>query len=233
MTREIVTEIGGNRMAIHLDAPQGGGPRPAIVVIHHRDGVDEFTRAVCKRLAENGFVAAAPNLYHRRPKDEDSKLSRQKLTDGEVCADIDATVAALQQDKAVRGDRLGIIGHCMGGRMSYLGAATNAAFKAAVVLYGGGILRVEGEGRPSPFALTNNIKCAVAGFFGREDKNPPPEDVEKISAELTKYNIRHEFRMYDGTGHAFQNFTSAESYREKSSEDAWSRLVPFFHKELD
>src|ERR1700690_4379188 len=98
MTREIGTEAGGNRMAIHIDEPQGGGPRPAIVVIHHRDGVDEFTRAVCARLAQNGCVAAAPTLYHRRPEDEDSKLSRQSLTDGEVCADIDATVAALQKD---------------------------------------------------------------------------------------------------------------------------------------
>ena len=72
----------------------------------------------------------------------------------------------------------------------------------------------------------------IAGFFGRDDTNPSPDQVAQISAELTKHNIRHDFRTYDGTGHAFQNFTSKESYRERSSEDAWSRLVPFLRTEL-
>ena len=129
-------------------------------------------------------------------------------------ADIDASVKELQALPAVKGDRIAIMGHCMGGRMAYLGAASNAAFKAAVVLYGGGIFRAEGEGRLPPIALTPNIKCAIAGFFGRDDKNPPPDDVERISQELKKHSIRHDFRIYDGAGHAFQNFTSQASYRE-------------------
>jgi carboxymethylenebutenolidase len=232
MTREIKVEVAGSAMPVFVAEPAGAGPHPAVVLIHHRDGVDEFTRATCERLAKNGFVAAAPSLFHRRPPGEDTRASRQKLTDGDVVADIGATVKALQAMTSVRGDKLAIMGHCMGGRMAYLGAATNPAFKAAVVCYGGGIMRVEGEGRPSPFALTSNIKCPIAGFFGKDDTNPPPADVERISAELTKYGVRHDFRSYDGTGHAFQNFTSPDSYREKSSEDAWSRLVPFLQAEL-
>jgi carboxymethylenebutenolidase len=219
-------------MSLFVTEPEGAGPHPGIVVIHHRDGVDEFTLAVCERLAKNGLAAAAPNLFHRRPAGEDTRESRKSLTDGEVVADIGAAVTWLQGQKSIRGDRLGIIGHCMGGRMSYLGAASNPAFKAAVVCYGGGIFRVEGEGRPTPFELTSHIKCPIAGFFGKDDTNPPPADVARISDELKKFNIRHEFRMYDGTGHAFQNFTSKESYREQSSEDAWSRFVPFFQTEL-
>ncbi|MGH7090255.1 MAG: dienelactone hydrolase family protein, partial [Stellaceae bacterium] len=224
MTHEITVEVGGSRMGILVAEPQGIGPHPAVVLIHHRDGIDEFTRAAAERLAKNGFLTAAPNLFHRRPPGEDTRISRQNLTDGEVVADIDAAVTALQGMKTVRGDAIGIMGHCMGGRMAYLGAASNPAFKAAVVLYGGGILRAEGQGRPTPLALTSNIKCAVAGFFGKDDTNPSPMQVAQISAELKKHNIRHEFRMYDGTCHAFQNFTNPEQYREQSSEDAWSRL---------
>lgn len=231
MTQELAVEVGGSRMGILVAEPQGSGPHPAVVVTHHREGVDEFTRAVCERLAKNGFVAAAPNLFHRAPAGEDTRTSRQKLTDVEVVADIDAAVKAAQGLKSVRPNAIGIMGHCMGGRMAYLGAASNPAFKAAVVLYGGGIQRVEGPG-PSPFERTPNIKCAIAGFFGKDDKNPSPEQVAQISAELKKYNIRHDFRLYDGTGHAFQNFTNPESYREQSSEDAWSRLVPFLTAEL-
>ena len=232
MTREITVEVGNSRMPIFIAEPAGAGPHPAVVVIHHRDGVDEFTRAYCERLAKNGFAGIAPSLYHRRPAGEDGRASRQALTDGEVVADIDATVTAIKSVKSVRSDRLAILGHCMGGRMAYLGAASNPAFKAAGVFYGGGIFRVEGEGRPAPFALTGNIKCPILGGFGREDKNPPPEDVERISAELTKHGIRHDFKIYDGAGHAFQDFTSTDSYREQASEDVWTRLIPFLRAEL-
>jgi carboxymethylenebutenolidase len=228
---ESETEVGGSKMSIFVSEPHGAGPHPAVILIHHRDGVDEFTRACCDRLAKNGFVAAAPNLFHRRPSGEDTRVSRQSLTDPEVVADINAAVKSVQGLKSVRADRLAIMGHCMGGRMAFLGAASNPAFKAAVVLYGGGIFRAEGPA-PAPIVLTPNIKCPIAGFFGKDDKNPSPEQVAEISAELKKYNIRHDFRIYDGTGHAFQNFTNKDSYREQSSEDAWNRLVPFLRAEL-
>ncbi len=232
MARERTVKVGDGTMGIYTADPEGAGPHPAVVLIHHRDGVDEFTKATCERLAKNGFFAAAPNLYHRRPAGEDGAESRKSLSDGEVLADIDACVKELQALAAVKSDRIGIMGHCMGGRMAYLGAASNAAFKAAVVLYGGGIFRAEGEGRLAPIALTPNIKCAIAGFFGREDKNPSPDDVERISQELKKHSIRHDFRIYDGAGHAFQNFSNPASYREEAAEDAWRRLIPFLKTEL-
>jgi carboxymethylenebutenolidase len=232
MAHELNVKVGDGTMGIYTVEPEGTGPHPAVVLIHHRDGVDDFTKATCERLAKNGFFAAAPNLYHRRPAGENSAESRKSLNDGEVLADIDACVKELQALPAVKGDRIAIMGHCMGGRMAYLGATSNAAFKAAVVLYGGGIFRAEGEGRLAPIALTPNIKCAIAGFFGREDKNPSPDDVERISQELKKHSIRHDFRIYDGAGHAFQNSSNPASYREEASEDAWRRLVPFLKAEL-
>ena len=79
MTREITVEVAGKTMNVFTAEAEGAGPHPAVVLIHHRDGVDEFTRAACERLAKNGFFAAAPNLYHRRPADEDGAVSRQKL----------------------------------------------------------------------------------------------------------------------------------------------------------
>ena len=54
----------------------------------------------------------------------------------------------------------------------------------------------------------------------------------KISEELKKFDVRHDFRIYDGAGHAFQNFSNPKSYREQQSEDAWSRFVPFLKTEL-
>jgi carboxymethylenebutenolidase len=231
-TSEATVKVAGNPMSIFVATPTQAGPRPALVLIHHRDGVDEFTKRASERYAAEGFVTVAPNLYHRRPLGEESTVSRTKLDDGEIVADINATVAYLQALPNVNGNAIGILGHCMGGRMSFLGAASNPAFKAAAMFYGGSIFVAQGNGTPAPFALAKNIKCPVAGFFGKEDKNPSPDDVAKISAEFKRLNIRHDFKLYDGTGHAFQNFTNTATYRPESSDDAWRRAIAFFNTEL-
>src|SRR5579885_664185 len=231
-TRETTIPVAQGKMAIFIAEPEGAGPHPAVLIAHHRDGVDAFTRKVATRLADNGFFAAAPNLYHRRPDDEDRMESRKYIDDVDTVADLNAVVAFLQAQKPVRASAIGIIGHCMGGRTSFLGAASNPAFRCAVVLYGGGILEQRGKTAPPPITLARNIKGAVAGFFGKEDQNPSPADVAKISDELKKYDVRHDFHMYDGAGHAFQNFSNPKSYREQQSEDAWSRIFPFLRTEL-
>lgn len=230
-TSEIRIDVGTAKMAAYLAEPDGAGPHPVVVITHHRDGIDAFTRRTCERLAENGFAAVAPNLYHRRPEDEDRGKSVKTLDDVETVADLNATVAYLQAQKSFRADAIGIMGHCMGGRYAFLGAATNPAIKASAVFYGGSILVPRGKTAPAPITLTKNIKCAIAGYFGRDDKNPSPDDVGTISAELTKFGIRHDFRIYDGAGHAFQN-SDGERYREQQSEDAWGRVIPFLRAEL-
>lgn len=231
-TRETSVKVGQGQMSLFIAEPDGAGPHPAVLIAHHRDGVDEFTRKVATRLADNGFYAVAPNLYHRRPDNEDRMESRKFVDDVETVTDLNATLAYLQAQASVRADAIGIIGHCMGGRTSFLGAASIPAFKAAVILYGGGILEPRQKTAPAPITLTKNIRCPIAGFFGKEDQNPSPEHVGKISEELKKYEIRHDFRIYDGAGHAFQNFANPKSYREQQSEDAWSRFVPFLKTEL-
>jgi carboxymethylenebutenolidase len=232
MTDTITIDVGGSRMNVLLAPPTTPGPHPAVVLMHHRGGLDEFTIHTAERLAANGFIAAAPNVYHRRPAGEDTVLSRQAMTDGELVADIDAVVDSLSANSSVRKDAVAIMGHCAGGRMAYLGAASNRRFKAAVVLYGGSIGRGEGAGRPAPLELTKDIGCAVLGLFGEEDQNPSPADVERISAELKRHNIRHAFHSYDGAGHAFQNFTDAPRYRKAQAEDAWTRVLAFLKAEL-
>jgi carboxymethylenebutenolidase len=73
----------------------------------------------------------------------------------------------------------------------------------------------------------------VIGFFGNEDQNPSPADVNTIDAELTKWKVPHEFHRYDGAGHAFQNFTNEKNYREKQAEDAWAKELAFFKAKLN
>jgi len=232
MLSDVTLNVGGSPMTVLVARPPVPMPCPAVVLTHHRGGVDDFTQRTAERLAANGFIAAAPRFYHRRPAGEETAVSRQNMNDAEVVSDIAAVVDHLRADAGVRGESLAIMGHCAGGRMAFLGAASNAHFKAAVVFYGGNIFNAEGAGRPAPIALAKDIRCPVLGLFGKEDTNPSPADVAAIAAELTRLGVRHQFHSYDGAGHAFQNFTDKARYRQAVSEDAWARALAFLKGEL-
>jgi carboxymethylenebutenolidase len=219
----------GGKMDVMTGIPEGAGPFPTLVLAHHRWGLDAFTRSVVERLNANGFIAGAPNFYHRRPEGEDTGESMKHLDDDTIIADIKATTTTLQALPQAKRGAEGIIGHCMGGRHSFLGATAHP-FKAAVMLYGGGV-NLSRNGKPPILTRAASVTCPILGFFGKDDKNPSPTDMAAIDAELTRLGKKHEFHAYDGAGHAFQNFTD-ERYREASSEDAWRRFLAFFRETL-
>jgi carboxymethylenebutenolidase len=99
------------------------------------------------------------------------------------------------------------------------------------VFYGGNIMKAWGDG-PTPFDLTPYVHCPIAGFFGNEDANPSPADVDRLSTQLDKYRKAHEFHRYDGAGHAFLNFGNPVTYREGPARDAWQKLIPFLQRHL-
>jgi carboxymethylenebutenolidase len=223
--------VDGGSMNVYMAEPTGAGPHPAILLTFHRGGIDEFTCKYVDDLAAEGYIAVAPNFYHRSPADMDTGEAMGHVIDSELVADMDATVAMLQSRDSVKSDAIGIVGHCFGGRNSYLGAATNPAFKACGVFYGGNTMVQRGDG-PTPFERMKNIACPLMGFFGNDDQNPSPDDIEKIGAELTAHGVDHVFHRYDGAGHAFQNFTAPDRYKEAQAKDAQAKLLAFLNTEL-
>jgi carboxymethylenebutenolidase len=143
-----------------------------------------------------------------------------------VINDINAAANFLQGHSAVDGSRLGIVGFCMGGRVVYLMAAVNPAFKAAVAYYPGNTFRAWGRDLPAPFERSANLYCPLQGHFGADDKNPSPEDMQKLDAELNRLAKPHEFYSYPDAGHAFMDSTK-ESYRRHAEEAAWPRTLEF------
>ena len=85
---------------------------------------------------------------------------------------------------------------------------------------------------PAPFELLKDLRGPVLGFSGDQDQNPSPDDMNKISAELTRCGKEHKFHLYQGAGHAFQNFLSAERYREEATKDSWAKMKVFLEKNL-
>ena len=226
-------EADGSIMRLHVSAPEGAGRFPALVVAQHQGGVDEFVQSMTKRLAGAGYVAAAPELYHRDGPEcsDDARTRSMRLRDRNVIADMNAAVAFLQRHSAVAPARVGIIGFCMGGRIVYLMAAANPEIKAGVAYYGGNIFRAWGRDIPSPFDRTAEIHCPLLGHFGADDKNPSPEDMQKLDAALMKLNKSHEFYSYDNAGHAFMDHTK-ESYHRHADEASWPRTLSFLVRHL-
>ncbi len=235
MIETVGVSVAGRPMSLHLSRPEGfTAPRPALLVLHHKHGLDVFTDACLTRLAAAGYIAAAPDLYHRSDAASyDDKMA--SLRDADILADAAAAVAYLRADPAVRPDRIGVLGHCMGGRMSFMLAGALPGFAAAVVFYSGSMFKAwgdAGETGPTAFDRLKSIPCPVIGFFGNDDKNPSPEDVDKFDAELTAHGVRHVFHRYDGAAHAFQSFQTPALYRPVQSDDAWDKAMAWLAEEL-
>ena len=239
-------EVDNNTMDVYLSTPTAGGAAPGVVVIQHAGGVDTFIQTICDRLAADGDVAAAPNLFHRQkdnilaevrdlsPGERLPKLMTKlaQFKDSEVIRDVDAVVEMLGGHEAVAGQSIGITGFCMGGRVAYLMAAKNSNIAAAGVFYGAMLTGSWGDEGPPPMDLTADVGCPVIGFFGNDDANPTPAVVAQLDAALTEHGKEHVFHAYDGTGHAFMDFSNTVTYRENSAADAWPKLVTFFDEKL-
>lgn len=217
-------DVGGSPMRTYM--AESSRQAPGVLVCMHAPGIDPFIMDMCHRLAEAGFVAAAPDVYHRHAETHDlGPLDRMKLLrDEEVIVDFQAASAFLAKESDP--ERQLAVGFCMGGRLAYLWAAESPNLKGAAIFYGGNIMVQWGDVEPAPLAKTQRIQCPIIGFFGNEDTNPSPDDVTAISDALNQAGKPHEFHRYDGAGHAFLN-TMRPSFRAHQAADAWERCVVF------
>jgi carboxymethylenebutenolidase len=236
--RTEIVLVQGNRMEVFLFTPEGDGPHPGIVLCQHipvgHTGLenDTVTLKTAERYCENGYAVAVPFIFHWWPKSADIELKRAEFRDDWTRMDLDAAYALLAERPNVDPKRIGIVGHCWGGRVAWLGACTNKRYKACAIFYGGRVKLAMGKTTPPAIDLAPAIRCPVIGFFGNEDTNPTPADVNDYDAALTKAGVEHVFHRYDNAGHAFQSFNSPERYRKAASEDAWAKVLAFLGEKL-
>ena len=216
-------------------SPSEGNSCPAVVVIMEAFGVTSHIEKVCDQYAANGYVAIAPALYHRQhpnPKlgyDEMPAVQGYmgELRDNELVEDVNVAIDYLNNKyPRTAGQKIGIVGYCVGGRIAYLAATSCPGLSAASVYYGGRILVPFGDG-PAPIDLTSNISIPVMGNFGDTDENPSPADVKTIDDALTAAGVTHDFKSYPGAGHGF-NCDDRGSYNEAAATDAFTRTLGFF-----
>jgi len=224
--------VNGSLMDIYLDGPDRRTQGPAIVLMYHRDGIDAFTKRVASKLAAADYLVAVPDVSHRVARDIPMADRKKFFKDSEVVLDIRAACDYLRGRPDVDKDRLVIMGHCMGGRMVLLGAGALPGFKGAVVYYGGGVHLSWGSEAKTPFDMLRDIRVPVIGFFGNKDKNPSPEQVDRIDAELTRHGVVHDFHRYDDAGHGFQNRTPGTPGEQMAAKDAWTKTFAFLEAVL-
>jgi carboxymethylenebutenolidase len=232
---------GGGKMGGYLARPKSGGPLPAVLVYMEIFGVNPHIRDVVERVAREGYLALAPDFFHRTGPgvehgyDEAGFEGGMKLLGAlradEMIADAKAAIAWLRQRPDVRGDRTGAMGFCIGGHMTYL-TACETDVRAAASFYGGGIAAPAGPGgAPSTIGRTGRIGGKILCLFGAKDSFIPNDQVEAIRAALAKHGTRHEVVVYPGADHGF--FCDQRgTYQKAAADDAWKRVKQLFREEL-
>ena len=223
-------------------APGVGNNFPAIIVAQEAFGVTRHIEKVCDRFAQEGYVAIAPALFHREhpnPKlgygDADVPARNRymgALRDDEIVDDINQVITWTQSNQFRRTNnmKVGIVGYCVGGRITFLAATSCSGLAAASMYYPGRSLLPFGDG-PAPIDLSDQIKIPVMGNFGQDDANPTPEDVAQIEAKFKEARVTHDFKTYAGAGHGF-NCDERDSYHEASAADALTRTLGWFDRYL-
>lgn len=224
----------GEDLPAYLARPeQFTGKLPIILVVQEIFGVHEHIQDVCRRLAKQGYLAIAPELYFRQgdPRDytEISELFAKlvsKVPDQQVLSDLDHAAHWASQHG---GDisKLGITGFCWGGRITWLYAAHNPQLKAGVAWYGKLVGDKTLTSPSNPVDRAAALDAPVLGLYGGQDSSIPQETIETMRQAIRAANADAEIVVYPQAGHAF-NADYRPSYNAEAAADGWQRMLDYF-----
>lgn len=203
-----------------LYTPHGKGPFPALVVIHEWWGLVPWVKEQAARLADQGYVTLAVDLYRGKATDspEVAHELMRGLPEDRANRDLLAAVEYLKSRKDVKADRIGSIGWCMGGGYSLDLAIADPNLAADVINYG--------HLATDPARL-RQIHAPILGLFGAKDQGITPADVHKFEQDLKQMGKKIDVVIYPDAGHAFENPNNKAGYRPEDAADAWQRTVEF------
>ncbi|WP_150430596.1 dienelactone hydrolase family protein [Dechloromonas sp. CZR5] len=235
---EIKVPVKDGEMVAYRAVPVGLQKPPVVLVVSEIFGAHEYIRDVCRRLAQLGYCAIAPELFARQgdPRKIASipEIQAQitaKTPDAQVLSDLDACVA-WAAGKGADTSRLAITGFCWGGRIAWLYAAHNPGVRAGVAWYGRLVGVVNDVTPRHPTDLAGQLKAPVLGLYGGLDAGIPLETVEAMEKALKQGSAAaqaSEIHVYDNAPHAF-HADYRPSYRKEEAADGWQRMLAWFRK---
>ena len=224
-SKPVSYKSGDETVSAILYTPSGKGPFPALIVIHEWWGLNDWVKEQASKLAEQGYVALAIDLY--RGKIADSPDLAHELMRGlapdRATRDLRGAYDFLSSQANVKKNRIGSIGWCMGGGVS-LEAAINIPTLAAAVVNYGHLVTDSSE--------IKNIQAPILGIFGGQDRGIPPEDVKKFQQAMEQSGKKIEVKIYPDAGHAFENPNNKQGYRAQDAADAWQLTTAFLAANL-
>ena len=226
------TDIRVGSMPAALAIPEGPGPFAGVIVLHEAFGLNNDMRRIAGRFADNGYAAIAPDLYAHGNR----TLCMVRLLAGglqdQALGDIEAARQSLAARPEVDGERIGVIGFCMGGGFALLFGAKGGV-KVASVNYG-----TVPKDRNELAGV-----CPVIGSYGGKDRMFTKQ-AHRLEEHLTALRVDHEVKIYENVGHSFMSYDNGPAwmarvpspmhagYSEPEAEDAWKRILDFFGRYL-
>jgi len=224
---ELVLEAAdGNRFAAFAawpDEPSGDG----VVILPDVRGLYRFYEELALRFAERGVAAVAFDYFGRtagvakRGDDFEYKEHVAQTTPEGIQADVAASVAQLRGEA----DAIFTVGFCMGGRQSWLAAASGHGLAGAAGFYG---MPAERNGVPGPTQVADRIAAPILALQAGADQNITAEHNAAFDAALTEAGVEHEVVTYDGAPHSF--FDRKQEEFADASADAWQRVLGFIRR---
>jgi len=211
----------GHKLAAYRAEPTGKA-RGAVVVIQEIFGVNTHIRSIADGYAADGYLVIAPAMFDRVQRNYDTGYSQpeiqagialmQKLDWKEAMQD---AAAALEAVKAA--GKVGIVGYCWGGTVTWVAAARLSGLACAAPYYGGGM----------PGFIGEKPKCPTLCHFGEQDQSPTLAQAKAIAAAHPEITAHY----YVGAGHGF-NCDQRGSYDEGSAKQARTRSLEFFRRHV-
>ncbi len=210
-------------------ARPGSRQTPGVVITHANQVIYEYTRDVARRLARAGYAALAVDFLSRQggtakvnPKGEGLGNIRELAPWQKVAEDSAAACDYLRSLSYVRGDRLGTVGFCWGGEMTFSSAAEVRGLSAVVVFYGRS---------PQPLDRVKTVEAPVLAHYGEKDPGVN-QDIPGTVEAMKKYGKSYTYKIYPGAQHGFHSDNNVERYHPEAAREAWARTLDFFQANL-
>lgn len=210
----------------YLARPKRAGRHPVVIVANEIFGIHAYIKDVCRRLAQAGYVAIAPDFFYRSGVDLPALTDRDRImavvaqaSVEQVDGDVRATSGWIKAQPFADPQAIGLTGFCWGGAVAWRAAMVDPDVKAAVAWYG--------QLKPL-IARAGELKVPVLGLYGGKDQGITADDVAAMRAALAAAgNTRSTIRVYPDAGHGFHADYRA-SYDAAAASDGWARMLAWF-----
>lgn len=214
--------LGKEQLPGYLARPEGSAKLPGLIVIHEAFGLNDDIKNITNRLAEQGYVALAVDLFAGRNR----VMCMFRLFGGMMfnslehagIQELKAAMDFLSAQPGVDAGRLGAIGFCMGGSLAIAWSCTDDRLKAIAPFY---------SMNPRPIEAVKRA-CPVVGSYPERDLTTAAG--KKLEEALSESKIPNDIKIYPGAGHSF--FNAGRSFNPEAADDAWKRVLGFFSQHL-